>query len=297
VIETEVVIVGAGPAGISAAMQLKRYAVQFVLLERERVGGLLWNANLVENYPGFPNGISGPALVARMEKQMKRLGVRVTRDEVLDLDLVDDHLSLRGRRQNYRPRRVILASGTQARAFPLTVEKSVQRRVFSDVVPLLEVRRKSVVIIGAGDAAFDHALNLAKRRNSVTILNHGQHVESLGLLRTRAAAEPLITYRPGITVRGVGRAGRSGGIRLRCESGGALEEIEADYLVCATGRDPKLDFLSAEVVAREGELVSRKMLYFAGDARNGMLRQLAIAAGDGLRAAMQVYIDMQESPS
>jgi thioredoxin reductase (NADPH) len=74
----EVAIVGAGPAGMTAAIQLKRYGIPFVLLEKERIGGLLWNANLVENYPGFPAGVSGPKLVGLIEKQMERVGVEVT---------------------------------------------------------------------------------------------------------------------------------------------------------------------------------------------------------------------------
>ncbi len=72
----EVIIIGAGPAGMTAAIQLKRYGIPFVLLEKERVGGLLWNANLVENYPGFPAGVSGPRLVGLIEKQMERIGRR-----------------------------------------------------------------------------------------------------------------------------------------------------------------------------------------------------------------------------
>ena len=69
----ETMIIGAGPAGITAAIQLKRYSIPFILLEKERVGGLLWNANLVENYPGFPAGVRGPKLIGLIEKQMERI--------------------------------------------------------------------------------------------------------------------------------------------------------------------------------------------------------------------------------
>lgn len=158
-IKTDVVIIGAGPAGITAAIQLKRYGVPFALLEKGRVGGLLWNANLVENYPGFPNGISGPELVALLVQHMARLAVEVTCGEVVALDYDEFGLLVSTQNSTYRPRCVVVATGTQPRPFSLPISPNARGRVVRDVVPLLNVEGKHVAIIGAGDAAFDHALN------------------------------------------------------------------------------------------------------------------------------------------
>jgi thioredoxin reductase len=293
-IETDVVIIGAGPAGITAAIQLKRYGISFVLLEKGRVGGLLWNANLVENYPGFPNGISGPALVALLVQQMARLDVEVRCGEAVALDYDEFGLLVNTRESTYHPRCVVVATGTQPRPFSLPVSPDARGRVVRDVMPLLDVEGKHVAIIGAGDAAFDHALNMAKKRNSVTILNRGPDVQCLSLLKTRVDQEPAISYRGGIAVREVKSDKMAGKLQIECQADGQIEQIEADFLVLAIGRDPQLDFLSAGLRAKEQELMNQGRLYFVGDVHNGLLRQMAIAAGDGLRAAMQIEAALRE---
>ncbi len=289
-----VAVIGAGPAGIAAAIQLKRCGLDPLLLERERVGGLLWNANWVENYPGFPNGVAGPKLIALMEKQMNRLGVEVTRAEVVSLDLQDDVLNIEAKKSTYEANVVVVATGTQAKPIPNVVAKNAQGRVFSEVWPLLEARGKRILIVGAGDAAFDYALNLSKKRNSVTILNRGEDVKCLQLLFERAAAEPLIEYRPRTAVRRVEADTTAGRLKVKCEADGVVESLAADYVLFAIGREPNLGFLSESVRRRERELAEAGRLFFAGDVVNGLFRQAAIAAGDGLRAAMQIHHNMEK---
>jgi len=283
----EVLIIGAGPAGIAAAIQLKRYGIPFVLLERTRVGGLLWNANLVENYPGFPAGISGPKLVRLLEKQMERLGVEITFDSIEQLRCSDKYFHVRTQKAEYHPRYVIIASGTRPRPLPLPVNGAVHNRVFRDIYPLLAKTEKKVVIIGAGDAAFDYALNLTKNRNSVTILNRGRKVKCLGLLWNRAQAEPGIEYHAETAVHSVEFDEAEGRLMVRTEAG---QSLGADYMLFATGRVPQTGFLPDEVLNNNLEGI-----YFVGDVKNGRFRQAAIAAGDGLRAAMEIYHDLEAS--
>jgi thioredoxin reductase (NADPH) len=277
----EVVIIGAGPAGVTAAIQLKRYGIPFVLLEEERVGGLLWNANLVENYPGFPAGVSGPKLVGLIEKQMERIGVEVSFAPVLQVAYDAKGFIVETRQETYRPCFVIVASGTKPNPFPLAIPDAARRLVFSDVYYLLDESNKHIAIIGAGDAAFDYALNLTKNRNSVTILNRGGDVKCLGSLWERAMAEPAIEYRAESPINSVCLDEAAGRLRVQIEAG---ESFEADYLLFATGRVPQLDFLADGFVEQRVE-----NLYFVGDVKNGLFRQAAIAAGDGLRAAMEIY--------
>ncbi|MBN1452330.1 MAG: NAD(P)/FAD-dependent oxidoreductase [Anaerolineales bacterium] len=285
----EVVIIGAGPAGMTAAIQLKRYGIPFVLLEKERVGGLLWNANLVENYPGFPAGVSGPKLVGLIEKQMRRIGVEVTFDPVSQLARDELGFRVKTLQAEYRPRFAIVASGTKPNPFPFAIPDAARGMVFSDVYHLLHVSDKRIVIIGAGDAAFDYALNLVKKGNFVTILNRGGEVKCLRLLWERAMADSAVEYRAETPVGKVDldetpleRCGETAGrLRVRTDAG---ESLEADYLLFAIGRVPQTDFLSDELVGKKGN-----GLYFVGDVKNGLFRQAAIAAGDGLRAAMEIY--------
>lgn len=277
----EVVIIGAGPAGAAAAIQLKRYGIPFVLIEKERIGGLLWNANLVENYPGFPAGISGPRLVSLIEKQMKRLGVKVTVESVTKVRYQKNGFLVKTIQSEYEPRFLIVATGTAPKQIPFPVLGQAQARVYSDVSRILTESNKKVVIVGAGDAAFDYALNLTKNRNSVTILNRGRQVKCLGLLWERARAETGIEYRADTPICQVEFDETENRLRIRTEANGSLT---ADYLLFATGRTPQVSFLPDELLNNNLEGIS-----FAGDVKNGLYRQAAIAAGDGLRVAMEIY--------
>jgi thioredoxin reductase len=285
----EVLIIGAGPAGMTAAIQLKRYGIPFILLEKERAGGLLWNANLVENYPGFPAGISGPKLVHLIEKQMERLGVDVMIDFVTRLRHIKAGFKVKTLRAEYHPRFVIIASGTKPNPFPIPVPQAARKLVFSDVYHLLAESNKRVVIIGTGDAAFDYALNLTKNRNSVTILNRSRDVKCLGLLWDRAKVEPGIEYHAETPVCKIELDETGSRLRVRTEASGFLT---ADYLLFATGRVPQVNFLPDEIINNNLESI-----YFAGDVKNGLYRQAAIAAGDGLRAAMEIYHKLNSEAS
>ena len=199
----QIIIIGGGPAGVTAAIQLKRYGLLPLLLERREIGGLLWNANLVENYPGFPNGVRGEKLIGLMKRQMERIGVDVKREEVVGVELDGDEFVVHTESVKRKADYLVIATGTKAKPLPDVISPAARSRVFTDVWPLTAVKEKQIVIVGAGDAAFDYGLNLSKNRNFVTILNRGDSVKCLGLLFKRAAQEPLITYRAGVAVRQV----------------------------------------------------------------------------------------------
>jgi thioredoxin reductase (NADPH) len=277
----QVVVIGAGPAGASAAIQLQRYNIPFALLEKNRVGGLLWNANLVENYPGFPKGISGSKLVGLVKKQMDYFGVPVVQDIVLNLTQVDGVFQVTGEHSEYRPRFVVVASGTRPTPIPMVVPSGTQEKVFSEVSQLIGEHGKRIAVVGAGDAAFDYALNLTKNRNSVTILNRSKQVQCLKLLWERAMAEPGISYTPETQVSEVSLDNESGALLLQLKDGNRLK---VDYLLFAIGRVPQVEFLDEGLAGENDE-----DLYFVGDVKNGLYRQAAIAAGDGLRAAMDIH--------
>jgi thioredoxin reductase (NADPH) len=281
----QIIVIGGGPAGITASIQLKRYGLSPLLLERRELGGLLWNANLVENYPGFPHGVRGEKLAGLMRKQIERIGVDVKREEVEQIDWQEDHFIVITQSAVRTTDFLVIASGTKSRPLPNIISPEALDKVFTEVWPLMKVEGRRIVIVGAGDAAFDYALNLLKKRNYVTILNRGETVKCLQLLFERAAREARITIRAGIAVRQIEANEAATSLKVRCEA----DVLEADYVLFAIGRDPNLDFLSDEVRRRERELVEADRLCFVGDVKNELYRQVAIAAGDGLRAAMQIH--------
>jgi thioredoxin reductase len=288
-----VAIIGAGPAGVTAAIQFRRYDISAMLFEKDRIGGLLKSANLIENYPGFPKGVSGSKLIELFKKQLEHTKVEVTHENVLSIDYTDTAFLLETEKNRILASRIIIASGTKPKPIPIDVQDRDRDRIFSEVSPLLNENSKHMVIVGAGDAAFDYALNLAKQ-NTVTILNHSKSISCLPLIQKRVLENHEISYLNGIAVIGAETNLTTGRLRVACEREGRTEEISADFLLFAIGREPNLGFLSDKIRVNDEQLIKSRILYYAGDVRNGLFRQTAIAAGDGLRAAMQVIFDIAE---
>lgn len=283
----EIAIIGAGPAGLAAAMQLHRFGLQPLVFEKANVGGLLRNANWVENYPGFPGGISGPRLAQRIESQASRLGVKVIFQEVKRLDYTAGRFTLETDENHYSASITIVASGTIARPIrDFSIPAALQSRVFYEVWPVQHLRDQRIAIIGAGDAAFDYALNLAKA-NHVFVLNRARQTHCLPLLLERAAACPSISLHSNRSV--IALNPQSGGICLEWEEANSTGLLSVDYLIAAIGRDPETGFISSRIAPQAGCLQHQGTLIFIGDVHNGINRQTAIAAGEGLHAAMRIY--------
>jgi len=289
----EVVIIGAGPAGLATALQLKRHGICPLLLEKDHVGGLLRNANLVENYPGFPGGISGVELVGLFRRQAEASGIRFNIETVKELTYLGDCFQIDTELNTLSSRVVVIASGTKPRFLEeKMIQKDVEDRIFYEVYPLLRSDSKQIAIIGAGDAAFDYALNLAKK-NDVTILNRGSQVKCLPLLWELAAASKHITYLPEVRALRIKR-GTNNRVCLECERNGDEEYIEADYVIGAIGREPALDYVSTTLINEVHELVKKQVLHFVGDVHNDLYRQTAIAVGEGIITGMKIFRYLEE---
>lgn len=306
----DIAIIGCGPAGIAAAIQLNRMGESPLVFEASRVGGLLLNANLVENYPGFPGGISGPELVSRMEKHLSSHCPAILFEEVTRLGIAAPGTDSRGAsnpagvpgpgglnlatgEREVLCRIVLIASGTRARTpGGISIPEDVSDRVLSEVYPLRNVRDKHIVIVGSGDAAFDYAINLSER-NKVSILNRSARTRCLPLLRERVSRIDSIEYfgetlPTDLEVLGDDR------VRLKGDRPGGEFTIDADYLMLAAGREPRLDFLTDGLAAQVDSLRHEGLLHLIGDVGRGMMRQTAIAVGDGVRAAMQAHSRLVE---
>ncbi len=288
----QVAIIGAGPAGIACALQLKRHGITPLLLERDAVGGLLRNANLVENYPGFPRGIKGLQLVELFKAQLQTAGVEVIRECVHGITYGKNSWSIKADGRVVFSKVVVLACGTKPSgiADPV-IPSAIADRVFYEVYPLINLQDKTVVIIGAGDAAFDYALNLAEK-NEVIILNRSKKVSALPLLYNRSRVHTRITYLAETQVEEITL--RCGRISLSCSSGQEQRVIDADYLLIAVGREPCLDVFGGELTDKYQRLINEGKLYLIGDVKNGMFRQTAISVGDGIKAAMAIAVNAGE---
>jgi len=282
--DINVAIIGAGPCGIAAAIQLKRYGLDPVVFEAERIGGLLNNAHLVENYPGFPDGINGVELVKLFTRQAQSWLIKIRFEPVHSLTRHNRKFILETSAGTYHANTVVTASGTRPIMFTdIQIPEQVKDKVFYEVFDLAGVKGKNIAIIGGGDAAFDYALNLS-RHNHITIINRSRKIRALPLLLERAQTNPQININLDCLLKCI-RPHHPDSIELEYQEAQGESRIPVNLLVFAVGRKPRLDFLPPgwETMGKEID-----NLYFCGDVINGTCRQTAIAVGDGIRAAMEI---------
>ncbi len=279
-------IIGAGPSGIATAIQLKRYGIEPVIFEKGHIGGLLREANLVENYPGFPDGISGNALADRFVRHLEMNDIKVHAEEVITLDYCEKSFQIQTEERLISVQIVVIATGTRPKRFNAEITPGAEKYIYSEISPLNSVKNNKIAVIGAGDAAFDYALSLSKK-NEVVILNRGEKVRCLPLLRKRVMEAENITYKENISVKKIRE--EKGGLKLLCFSPAGEYCLHVQSLLPAIGREPSLVFISKNVRENIVPLQKSGVLHLIGDVNNGIYRQTAISTGDGIRAGMKIY--------
>ena len=283
-----VVIIGAGPAGIATAIQLKRYTIEPLVFEQDEIGGLLRNANLVENYPGFPEGISGLCLVELFKKHMKNAGVNVTFERVQEIDYRDKIFITKTGKRAIKSKIVVIATGTKPVTISVpAISEDNKNRILYEIYPILGIKNKTIIIIGAGDAAFDYALNLC-RNNEVIILNRNDRAKCLPLLLERCMKSENISYLCNVGLREINNEGSKLLVTCTTNDNQEIVRFKTDHIIGAIGREPYIGFLSDELKKVFENLLKTNTLYMAGDIKNEIYRQTAICAGDGIKAAMKI---------
>ena len=297
----DVAIIGAGPAGVAAAVQLQRCGIHPLLFEQTRIGGLLNNAFKVENYPGFPKGISGPALVKKFKQYadkwaicyLKKWKINIIKEQVVRVTIYRGNFILLAKR-NYKTKFLVVSSGTKPK-YPQFDLNGLDRRIFFEVYPLRKKKNKKIIIVGAGDAAFDYALNLG-RNNKITILNRDKKIKGLSLLFKRTKQSfyrKNITYMSNMNISTIEKLNNCAIVKVLKKQ--KEKCLVCDYLLFAIGREPAMDFLP--LTLRKEFSDGDKNLYFIGDVKHGNLRQTGIAIGDGIHAAMSIYHNLKAMKS
>jgi thioredoxin reductase (NADPH) len=290
--DNDVIVIGAGPAGIAASVFLCRAGYSVLLPEKNKPGGLLANAHLVENYPGFPDGISGRELVRLFTKQLEKNRIYYTRACVNSIGIENDGIfSVSMNSGISTAKSVIIATGTKPETIALEGLDTVKNRVFFEPVEIPEefFSGKRFLIIGGGDAAFDYSLHIHSRGGDPVILSRSSP-KCLNLLIDRVNKNKIPHY-SNLSINHV--IGKNNAVLVNCNQDDKTLEFESDYILIACGRKPDIPEFDESLKNRmgyrhEGIKTPVPGLFFAGDVIRGKFRQAGIATGDGIYSAMLV---------
>jgi thioredoxin reductase (NADPH) len=287
----DVTIIGAGPAGIAAAIYLKRTGLHPILLEKNEPGGLLRHAFLVENYPGFPRGVTGIKLAELFVKHLYKVGISITKSETNHVTRKKCSFTIETNQDRFVSPALIIASGTSPRTLGIKVPGSLEgTRLFYDPFSIpLKVNRKKrrILVIGGGDIAFDYTLTLLNWGHEVSTICRSEPT-CLGLLLKRVQKKGATIHTRCIPEE---IAKHPLGISFNCRQDRQVKEFTADFILVACGREPTTSFLAPSLKKCFENTSGFPQtcipgLYVAGDVVRGIYRQTGVAVGDGIRAAM-----------
>jgi len=294
----DLIIIGGGPAGYTAALYAARANLTPLVIEGISSGGQLMITSDVENYPGYPEGVLGPAMMKDFRAQAERFGAEFLTDDVTAVDFSERPFTVEVGDDEYQARTVIVATGASARQLGLDSERELQGRGVSycAVCDAAFFRDKEVVVVGGGDSAMEEAIFLTKFANKVTVLHRSEAFRASPIMYDRARANPVIEFVTNAVVEEVlGEEGRVTGVLIRDVLTGETREIPAHGLFVAVGHDPNtslfLDQLDHDapgyLIVQPGSTATNiHGVFAAGDVVDHTYRQAVTAAGTGAMAAL-----------
>lgn len=295
----DVIIVGSGPAGYTAAIYTARAELAPLVFEGSQFGGALMTTTDVENFPGFAEGIMGPDLMMQMREQAERFGADLRMEDVTGIDLQGEVKVVRVGDEEFRTRAVILAMGAAARYLGIPGEQEYLGRGVSSCATCdgFFFKDKPIVVVGGGDSAMEEATFLTKFGSSVTVVHRREEFRASKIMLERARENEKITFVLNTTVEEV-LAGENGSVeklRLRDTVTGETRELEASAMFVAIGHDPRSELVRDQVtvdaegyVATVGETTATSLpgVFACGDLVDHRYRQAITAAGSGCSAAI-----------
>ena len=308
----KVIIVGSGPAGYTAALYTSRAELSPLVAEGFAWGGLLQQTTEVENYPGFPDGIDGPALMMAMREQAERFGSRLVTDMATRVELGDEtggiHRVWIGE-EEHRARTVILAMGAEHKKIGAPGEEELAGRGVSYCATCDAAFFKDLetVIVGGGDSAMEEAIFLAKFASKVTIIHRREEFRASKIMLERAREVENIEWMTPYTVEEfvAGDSGALDAVRLRNAESGEEETIPARGAFVAIGHEPQSQLVEGQLelddegyVVTEGRSsrTARPGVFAAGDLVDHTYRQAVTAAGSGCQAALDAEWYLRDTP-
>jgi thioredoxin reductase (NADPH) len=292
-----VIIIGSGPAGYTAALYTARADLRPLVFEGSQYGGALMTTTEVENYPGFRDGVLGPELMETMRAQAERFGAELVPDDVVDVDLTGDVKLVRTHSATYRALTVIVATGSHYRKLGLPAEDRLAGRGVSWCATCdgFFFRHRDIAVVGGGDTAMEEATFLARFGRSVTVIHRRDALRASKIMQDRAFANEKIRFVWDSEVIDILGDTAVSAVRLRNRRTGEESTLEVGGLFIAIGHEPRTDLFRGQLrLDEEGYVLvdapsTRTNLpgvFAAGDVVDHTYRQAVTAAGTGCAAAL-----------
>ena len=300
-----VVIIGSGCAGLTAAIYAARANLKPLVLDGHEPGGQLSLTTHVENYPGFPDGIMGPELIENMRKQAQKFGTEFKAGAVTEVDVSKRPFKIIAGKETYETQALIVAAGASARLLGLKGEKELIGHGLSTCATCdgYFFRGKPIAVVGGGDSAMEEANFLSRYASEVYLIHRRNEFRASKIMIDRAKANPKIQFVTPFAVEEIiAPGGNVEGVRLRHQQTKETREIALHGVFVAIGHDPnstvfkgKLEMDSnGYLLAKHGSLTAIPGVFIAGDVQDHRYRQAVTAAGSGCMAAIDAEKFLEE---
>jgi thioredoxin reductase (NADPH) len=299
----DVIIVGAGPAGMTAAIYTTRAGYKTLIVDKAAPGGQASNTDLIENYPGFPDGVSGPELMMKFYEQAGNLGAQYSFENITELKLEGDVKKVITPSNTYEARAVIIATGAR----PLTLGVPGEDKFIGQGVSYCATcdgfffKGKNVVVVGGGDTAVQEALYLTKICSKVTLIHRRDQLRATKILRDKILANEKVEVIWDTVVEEIIGENQVEGVRIHNLKTGEKSILPTEGVFVFIGYLPNSDFLSSPIeLDQRGYIISDSGLrtnipgvFVIGDVRQKAIRQVATAVGDGAQVvvALSEYLE------
>jgi len=291
----DLIIIGAGPAGLTAAIYAGRFRLNTLMLEKMSVGGQIITSPDIENFPGFPGGISTGELIEKFKQQVDDLGLRIEPEEAIEIIPDKNNYLLKTGSNSYETRTIIVASGAEPKRLGVKGEERFIGRGVSYCgtcdAPLF--KEKAVVVIGGGDRAIEEALFLARYAAKVTVIHRRNSLRTSKILEEKARQNQKINFILESTVEEIFGDKKVENVKIKNVSSGAFNILACDGVFVFVGIKPNTDFLnnilhldpSSFIITDQDLATSRKGIFACGDALKKSLYQVINACAEGALAA------------
>ena len=302
----DIVIIGSGPAGLTAAIYASRALVRTLVIAGRVSGGQLMLTSGVENFPGFSSGIQGPDLMAEMRKQAEHFGTEIVDEDVESLDLKQKPRRIAFGNRSVTAGAVIIATGSSAKWLGMPSETKLRGRGVSSCATCdgYFFRNKSVAVVGGGDTAIEEALFLTKYATDVAIIHRRDQLRASKIMQKRAMSNPKIRFIWNSVVDDVLGQNKVESLKVRNLKTGEVSMLLCDGLFIAIGFQPNTKVFNGQIEldekgyikVRNSTETSVEGVFVAGDVHDYRYRQAITAAGEGCKAAIDAltYLDEQK---